>query len=137
MSKLSTYVFFNGNCAEAFRFYERALGGKIALSMTYAQAPPGQGPPAGPEVADKIMHVSLQVGNDVLMGADWCLPDPPFPGNEGFSIHLALPDAARAEQVFGALSDGGTVHMPLGKTFWAERFGMVTDRFNIDWMIST
>ncbi len=140
MSKLSTYVFFDGNCAEAFRFYERALGGKIVISMTYAQMPagshPSDCPPLDPRHADKIMHVSLQVGNDVLMGADAVMGDPAHPGNAGYSIHLAVDDAARATAVFNALADGGTVIMPLDETFWAKRFGMVTDRFGIDWMIS-
>lgn len=150
MSKPSTYVSFDGHCghcghcgrrghcAEAFRFYERALGARITTSMTDAQFPSDAGPPFGPEVADRIMHVSLQVGNDVLKGPDAMMGEPPHPGNAGDSIHLALPDPARAAQVFNARADGGTANLPLEETFWAApaRFGSVTDRFDIDQMIS-
>jgi PhnB protein len=131
--KINTYLFFDGTCAEAFRLYERVLGGKIDFIQTFGDAPAGAAPSA-PELRDWIMHVHLVVGDQVLMGSD--APPPHFQQPQGFSVSLALEDPAEAERIFNELSAGGTVGMPLQKTFWAHRFGMFTDRYAIPWMVS-
>lgn len=136
MSQFDPYIAFDGQCAEAFRFYERVFGGTIETLLTYAEAPAGAGPPVAPGDARKVMHASLKCGDRVLMGSDWCMPGEPYAGLEGFSLSMTYPDRAAAERVFGALSDGGKVEMPLRETFWSPLFGVVTDRFGVSWMVS-
>jgi PhnB protein len=130
--QLDIYLFFNGNCAEAFKFYECRLGGKIEMMMTYAEAPPGT--PTTPEWHDKIMHAQLVIGGNTLMGSD--PPKEMYEGNKGFAISMRVEDEAEAEHKFKALAENGAVRMPLGETFWAKRFGMVVDQFGILWMIN-
>lgn len=128
---INTYLAFNGNCGEAFKFYEKCLGGKAEM-MKYGDSP--MAAQTAPEARDQIMHARLQVGDQVLMGAD--APPNMFNGNHGFSVSVTVKDPAEAARLFGGLSEGGNVHMPLGKTFWSPAFGMFVDRFGIPWMVN-
>ena len=130
--KINTYLAYNGNCGEAFKFYEQCLGGKAEL-MKYGGSPMAD--QTSPEMQDKIMHASLQVGDQVLMGAD-SPPQMGFKGNHGFTVSITTKDPAEAERIFKALSEGGQVHMPLAKTFWSPAFGMFVDRYGIPWMVN-
>ena len=132
MPQLDSYLFFDGTCADAMRFYERMLGGKIEMMMTHAQSP--MGAQASPGNADRIMHARLVIDGRALMASDTMAGDPKE-GMKGFSLSLVYPTAAEAKKVFGALSDGGKVTMPMEKTFWAEAFGMLVDRFGTPWMV--
>ena len=129
---LGSYLFFDGNCAEAMRFYERALGGKLEVLMTHAQSPIAVQTPPGS--ADRIMHASLDLGDRKLMASD-AMPGH-YQGMKGFSLSLTYPTVAEAKRVFEALAEGGKVTMPLDKTFWAEAFGMLVDRFGTPWMVN-
>jgi PhnB protein len=128
----NTYLNFNGECKDAFKFYEQCLGGKIVAMMTYGESPMAEQTPA--EQRDKIMHVHLTVGDMVLMGAD--SPPEYFEKPQGFNINLQFDDVAEAERIFKALAENGTVKMPIQETFWAKRFGMAIDRFGTPWMIN-
>eukprot|EP00898_Chlorokybus_atmophyticus_P002356 jgi/Chlat1/3120/Chrsp21S03347 len=131
--KILAYLSFNGDCEAAFKFYERCLGGKATL-MTHKSAPIDTQVP--PEWENKIMHAALMVGNEaVLMGGD--PPPSHYTKPQGFCVNLSVDKAEEAEKLFQALSEGGTVTMPLAPTFWAQRFGMFTDRFGIPWMINS
>jgi PhnB protein len=126
------YLWFNGTCAEAFRFYEKVLGGKIGDMLPHAGTPASAHVPA--DWQDKIMHASMKVGDSVLMGSD--VP-PAFQKNpQGFAVSLHVKNEDEAERVFKALAEDGTVTMPMEKTFWAARFGMLTDRFGTPWMVN-
>jgi len=129
------YLFFNGRCEEALDFYGKALGAKVEFMMRHKDSP--EKPPPGmvpPGFENKIMHVSFRVGDTTLMASDGCSSDKtPF---EGFSLSVSVPNEAEADRVFAALSQGGKVKMPLTKTFWSPRFGMLEDRFGIGWMVS-
>jgi PhnB protein len=130
--QLNPYLLFNGQCEAAFRFYERCLGGKIVAMMPHAGTPAeGQVPP---EWRDKIIHARLVVGDQVLMGSD--APRDHFEKPQGFSVTLGIDNPVEAERLFNALAENGTVRMPIQQTFWAERFGMLVDRFGIPWMIN-
>ena len=133
MPQLDSYLFFDGTCADAMRFYERTLGGKIEMMMTHAQSP--MGAQASPGNADRIMHARLVIDGRALMASD-TMAGQPSEGMKGFSLALVYPTAAEAKKVFGALSDGGKVTMPMEKTFWAEAFGMLVDRFGTPWMVN-
>lgn len=126
------YLFFDGTCAEAMRFYEKTLGGKLNM-MTAGQAPEGQG--AEKADPDSILHASLALDGQALMASDWMSPAP-FAGMHGFTVSLAYPSVDEAKRVFDAFADGGKVSMPFTETFWVERFGMVTDRFGTPWMVN-
>jgi PhnB protein len=129
---LNPYLLFKGECEAAFKFYEQTFGGKITGIMKYAGSPGENNVPAN--WRDKVMHVHLTIGDQSLMGSD---PPPDYYQEPaGFSVAINLKDAAEAERIFNALSSGGNITMPLEKTFWASRFGMVTDRFRIPWMIN-
>jgi PhnB protein len=130
---IDPYLTFNGNCGEAFRFYEKVLGGKIEMMMTYDQAPPEAGT-VSPGSEKRIMHVRLSVGGQIIMGSD--APPQHFTPMGGFSVSLAPDSRDKAEKTFKALSEGGKVMMPFQKTFWAEGFGMVVDRFGTPWMVN-
>ena len=136
MAQFEPYLYFNGNCAEALHFYEKTLGGKIEMQMTYGEAPPmpGQPVPSG-DAARKIMHASMTLEGQRLMASD-LMPGMPFDGMKGFTVSLAYPDVARGKAVFEALAAGGNVTMPYQKTFWADGFGMLTDRFGTPWMVN-
>lgn len=129
---LQPYLNFRGQCEEAFRFYERVLGGKIVGMHTFANSPMASQVP--PEWAGKVMHVGMQVGNGMLLGSD--PPPDRFHGMHGFAVCIEIEEVAEAERVYGALSEGGQIHMPLGETFWAFRFAMFVDRFGTPWMIN-
>lgn len=133
MPTLETYIFFNGNCAEALRFYEKVLNGKIEMMMTYGESPAAEDAQAGNK--DAILHGSLVFDGGRLMASDDVMTQP-YPGKNGFGLALSYDKVADAERVFNALSDGGSVTMPLGDTFWVEKFGMVSDRYGTPWMIS-
>lgn len=131
MTDIDPYLFFDGTCAEAMRLYQRLLGGKLDV-MLYRDGPSGS---CAPGSEDRVMHACLTTDNGRrLMASDTAGLDP-FRGNAGFAIALNVPTAAEAKRVFDALADGGQVRMPLDKTFWAECFGMLTDRYGIPWMI--
>lgn len=126
------YLLFSGNCREAFEFYADCLGGNIMGMMTHADAPPGEVPPGVPP--ESVMHACLQMGRWTLMGSD-CPPEY-YQKPQGFSVQITIDDAERAESAFNLLAEGGQVQMAFGKTFWAHRFGMLVDRFDIPWMIN-
>jgi len=130
--QLNPYLSFNGQCEAAFKFYERLLGGKIECIMPYESRPTDYPVPA--EWRKNILHVTLRVGDQVLMGAD--VPPDRYKKPQGFSITLGLKDPAEAERIFQALTEIGTVEMALQETFWAIRFGVLVDRFGIPWTIN-
>ena len=130
--RVSPYLRFNGHCEAAFKFYEKALGGKIEIMQTFGASPGGEQMPS--KSRDKIMHATLRIGESVLMGSG-STPEE-FETPQGFSIALTIDDRKAAERAFAALSQGGTVEMALQETFWASRFGMLTDRYGVAWMIS-
>jgi PhnB protein len=130
--QLNPYLMFKGDCEAAFKFYEKALGGKVQVMMRYDGSPAAQHVP--PEWRNKIMHARLTVGDEVLMGSD---PPPPQQDSmKGFSVTLSVREAAEAERIFTALAENGSIKMPIGETFWAVRFGMIVDRFGTPWMIN-
>lgn len=132
MPQLDSYLFFDGDCAQAVRFYERVLGAKLQMMMTYGESPEPENCPAGSK--DRIMHASLLLDGRTLMASD--VPaDQPTPGMSGFALSLNYSTVDEARKTFDALADGGKVMMPMGKTFWAEAFGMLTDRFGTPWMV--
>jgi len=127
--KMLTYVNFPGKCAEAFRFYEKHLGGKIGMMMTHGEAPDQSN--VKPELKDAVLHARLSIGETELMGAD--IPNAQ-PMRSAY-LSLIVDSDAEAERIFSALSDGGEVFMPMQETFFATRFGQLRDRFGINWMI--
>lgn len=130
--KTNPYLSFNGNCAEAFKFYEKILGGKIEMLMTFAQAP--QGEPVPPESRDKVMHVRMTIGNDIIMGGD--APSQFYQKPAGFSVSINIETVDEADRIFNQLSEGGAIIMPITETFWARRFAMFIDKFGTPWMIN-
>ncbi len=126
------YLFFSGNCEEAFKFYEKTLGGKIEAMMPHAGTPAEEHVPA--EWRNKIIHARLSLGEQLLMASD--APPGRFHKPQGFCVNLGVKDPAEAERIFNAFAKGGSVTMPLEKTFWARKFGMLVDRFGIPWMIN-
>ena len=130
--QMSPYLSFKGDCEEAFKFYEQCLGGKPGEMFRYGGTPMAEHAPAG--WADKIMHGSLTIGDQVLMGAD--APPDRYQKPQGFSMTLGLKDQGEAERIFKALAEKGTVEMALQETFWAVRFGVLVDRFGIPWTVN-
>jgi PhnB protein len=130
--QMSPYLHFNGNCEAAFKFYEKALGAKIESMFRHEGTPAAEHVPA--EWLGKIMHARLEVGGQRLMGSD--VPPEHYKKPEGFSVSLGIKEIADAERIFHALEENATVTMPLQKTFWAVRFGMLIDQFGIPWMIN-
>ena len=129
------YLTFNGQCAEAFKFYERCFGGKI-LSMFPHRGSPAEGH-VPPESLDKIMHARLAVGDALLMGSDALgSAEHPYQAPKGMSVAVQLKDPAQGERIFSALSEGGTVAMPFQKTFWSAGFEMLVDKYGIPWMVN-
>ena len=129
---LNPYLFYNGNCEAAFKYYEKVLGGKIEMMLRSEEAPESMPPQPGFE--KKIMHARMSVNGQVLMASD--APPDRYEKPKGFSVSLVLEDTSEAERIFKALSEGGSVQMPIQQTFWAARFGMLTDRYAIPWMIN-
>jgi len=133
MPHLDAYLTFDGNCADAMRFYERTLGGTLEVLMTHDESPMvGQTPPGS---GKRILHARLALNGRVLMASD-SMAGQPYAGMKGFSLALTFPTVADAQRIFNALADGGKVSMPLQKTFWAGTFGMLVDRFGTPWMVS-
>jgi PhnB protein len=132
MLKLNPHLTYNGQCEAAFQLYERCLGGKIVTMLTYGDSPMADQVPA--DWGRKIVHATLTVGESVLYGAD-VRPEQYQPPS-GIHMVLGLDSPAEAERIFQALSEGGTVQMPLQETFWAVRFGTLVDRFRISWEIN-
>ncbi len=130
--QLNPYLNFNGQCEAAFKFYERVLDGKVEAMMTHAGTPMEAQVP--PEWRNKIMHARMTVGDKVLMGSD--APPEHYEQAKGFSVSLSVADPGEAERVFHALAENGTVRMPIQKTFWSARFGMLVDQFGIPWMVN-
>lgn len=131
--QIQPYLFFNGRCQEALEFYAATLGAQVEMMMRYKDSP--EPPPAGmlPQgFEEKVMHCSFRIGSSTLMASDGCSEGPNF---SGFSLSLTAKSEAEADRVFAALSDGGQVRMPLTRTFFSPRFGMLTDRFGIGWMV--
>jgi len=133
--QVNAYLFFNGYCEEAVRFYESALGAQVEMLMRNRDnpepPPPGMLPPGS---EDKILHCSLRIGETALFMSDGRCTG----GNalQGFALSIAPEDEAAATRMFAALAAGGSVQMPLGKTFWSPCFGMLTDRFGVQWMLN-
>lgn len=130
--QINPYLSFNGQCEAAFKFYEECLGAKLGPMFRYDGTPLAHQVPA--EWQDKVMHASFTVGEQVLMGGD-VAPDR-YEEPKGISLSLQMNSTAKAERIFQLLAKDGTVVMPLEKTFWAARFGMLVDRFGIPWLIN-
>jgi PhnB protein len=132
--QVQPYLFFDGRCEEALEFYRKALGAEVTMLMRFKESPephqPGMIPPGA---ENKVMHASFRLGEATVMASDGhCQGKPSF---QGFSLSLTVPDEPRADKLFSALAEGGRVEMPLMKTFWSPRFGMVVDRFGVMWMV--
>jgi PhnB protein len=130
--QVSPYLHFNGNCEAAFKFYEKVLGAKIVMMLTHEGAPADM--PTPPEWKKKIMHARISIDGEIIMGSD--APPAHFHKPQGFSVSLSVADPAEAERKFNALCEGGSVHMPFGKTFFSKGFGMGADQFGIPWMVN-
>ena len=130
--QLNPYLSFNGQCEDAFKLYEKCLGGKIVFMATYGDSPMAEQAPPG--WGKKIMHATLAVGEQVLQGAD--SPPEQYRTPQGISLSLNLKDAAEADRIFQTLAENGAVQMPLQETFWALRFGMLVDQFGTPWLIN-
>ena len=132
--QVQPYLFFDGRCDEAIEFYRKALDAEVTTLMRYSESPeplpPGMVPPGS---ENKVMHAEFRIGETVVMASDGnCTGKPNF---QGFSLSISVPDDARAEQLFATLADGGQVQMPMATTFFSSRFGMVADRFGMNWMV--
>ena len=133
--QVQVYLFFAGRCEEAIDFYKKTLGAKVMMLMRFKDSPePPQPGMIPPDSENKVMHASLRMGDTVVMASDGrCEGAPSF---EGFSLSVTVADEAEADRVFAALAEGGKIQMPLSKTFWSSRFGMLSDRFGVGWMVS-
>ena len=127
------YLFFGGRCDEALQLYKSAVGARVEMLMRFDESPeplpPGMIPPG---FESKVMHATIRVGDSVIMASDGCEPETGF---QGFSLTVSAADEAEVRRIFDALADGGRVTMPLDKTFWSPLYGMLTDRFGVDWMV--
>jgi PhnB protein len=132
--QVQPYLFFDGRCEEAVEFYRRTLGAEVIMLLRFKDSPeppqPGMVPPGA---ENKVMHMAMRIGETTVNASDGrCMGKPSF---QGFSLSLTVPSEAEAERLFAALGEGGQVQMPLTKTFFSPRFGMVADRFGVSWMI--
>ena len=138
MAAVHVYLHFDGQCLEAFTFYKSIFGGEFPYVGTYGQMPPQEGLPSVAEAdKDKIMHMSLSIGKEtLLMGSDVVenFGTPPVIG-DNFSIFITANSKEEADQIFNALSEGGHPTMPMTTTFWGDYYGMLTDKFKINWMV--
>ena len=132
---LNTYLFFDGNCREAFELYRSVFGGEYQILQTFGDGPPDMN--VAEEEKDLVMHVSLPVGAGVLMGSDSAsaFGPPPVQGTN-FAISIDADSREHCDEIFAKLSEGGAVTMPMQETFWGAYFGSWTDRFGVGWMIS-
>ena len=128
----SCHLPFNGNCEEAMQFYADTFGATVRFKLTWGDSPLCD--QVGEELRDKIMHMSLKLGETEIMGSD--VPPQRYGELHGVDVSVAFDDLAKAREVFHALADGGTVLMPFEESFWAKGFGMVTDRYHIPWMVN-
>jgi PhnB protein len=132
--RVQPYLFFDGRCEEAIEFYRKALGAEVEMLMRFKDSPEPPNPemcPPGSE--EKIMHASFRIGDTIIMASDGrCMGQPKF---DGFALSITAQSEAEAERLFAALGEGGQVQMPMTKTFFASRFGMVADRFGVGWMV--
>jgi len=127
------YLFFDGRCEEALTFYRKAIGAEIEMMLRFKENPDPQPGMCAPGSDDKVMHASFRVGETVIMASDGqCGGKPSF---QGFSLSITAKDEAEVDRLFGALAEGGQVQMPLGKTFFSPRFGVVADKFGVSWMV--
>ena len=131
---IQPYLFFNGRAEEALNFYKRAVGAEVTTLMRFKDSPETSPTGMVPKSwSDKVMHANVRIGDTQVMASDGCSEEQlTF---RGFSLSLAVKSVAEADRCFNALADGGKVDMPLSKTFWSARFGMVTDRFGVAWMV--
>ena len=129
--QIQPYLFFDGRCEEAITFYRKAVGAEVAMLMRYKESPDQS--MVAPGTEEKVMHAELRIGGSTIMASDGrCTGQATF---NGFSLSILLEKDAEAERLFAALGEGGTVQMPLGKTFFASKFGMVADKFGLSWMV--
>jgi PhnB protein len=133
MPQAIPYIAFNGNCADAMRFYAKVLDGQLAM-VTFAESPMAKQTPA--DALDRVMHARLALAGGASLYAGDVPPEMPYQGIHGMSITLNYDAAEQARRVFEALAEGGKVSMPFGPTFWAKGFGMLTDRFGCPWVIN-
>lgn len=133
-SIIQPYLFFDGKCEAAIEFYQRALGAQVNMLLRFKDSPePPQPGCLAPGADNKVMHAQLQIGDNIIMASDGrCSGSPEF---KGFALSLTVPTEADADTAFNALAEGGEVQMPLGKTFFSARFGMVADKFGVFWMV--
>jgi PhnB protein len=128
---IQPYLFFNGRCDEAIGFYQKALGAEVMMLMRFKQAPDQS--MVRPETAENVMHARLRIGDTIVLASDgMCSGEQKF---EGFSLTLSLSTAEEVDRAFNALAEGGEVRMPLDKTFFSPRFGMLTDKFGVGWIV--
>jgi len=130
--KLTSYLYFDGQCEAAFKFYETRLDGKLEGTFPYEGSPIATDVPS--DFRKKQMHATLVIGDQTLMGAD--VPPGRYQKPTGFAVSIGLKDVTKAERIFKSLSEGAKITMPIQETFWAARFGMLTDQFGIPWMIN-
>ena len=130
--QVNPYLHYNGNCEAALKYYQKMLGAKIEMMITYESAPESM--PVSPEWKKKIMHARISIDGHVIMVSD--TPPDRFRQPQGFSVSLTIEDPTDGERKFRALAEGGSVNMPFSKTFWAKGFGMCTDQFGIPWMVN-
>ena len=126
------YLYYDGNCEAAFKFYEKVLGAKIEMMLRNEEAPESM--PSPPERKKQIMHARISINGEILMASD--APPDHFHKPQGFAVSLTVDDPTEAERKFKALSEGGNVTMPFGKTFFSKGFGMCVDQFGIPWMVN-
>ena len=130
--KVIPYLFFNGQCEEAFKFYEKVLGAKIEAMLPYKDMPGDMQHP--PELLNKIMHARMSIGDQVVMASD--SPADRFNKPQGFDLNLSVEKPEEADRIFKALSEGAQITMPIAETFWAQRFGVLVDKFGTPWMVN-
>ena len=130
---VQAYLNFDGQCDEALAFYRQALGAEVVMLMRFKDSPEPPPPGCGPIDVNKVMHAQFRVGDTVLMASDGRATGKP--SFQGISLSLTVPTEAEADRAFNALVVGGQVQMPLAKTFFSARFGMVTDKFGVLWMV--
>ncbi len=132
--KWNPHLTFDGRCKEAFEFYKTCLGGKVVAMVGYADMPGAEDVPAA--LRGRVMHARLVRGDQVLMGSDAHPGTGPYEGIRACDVAVRVDTPAEAERVFAALAEGGVVQMPIGETPWSARFGMVTDKFGVPWMVN-
>ena len=138
MTLVNVYLTFDGNCEEAFNFYRSVFGGEFPYLGRYKDMPPEEGKKANTKDAEKIMHVSLPISKETMLmgsdtGGDWASN---YSKGNNFAVSIATDNKGEADRLFNGLSAGGNVTMPMNKTFWGDYFGMFTDKFGINWMVS-